>query len=193
MKKISLILIIFFFLVGQNIAEPSDTLSLWEAYQKATKEVDEDKTLTFEEKKKVKARLLDDYYWKNTFELEKEEQNSRKAFSEIYGLMSKKKYADAFLKVKYFSTEPQNFLSPYKSYMLEKIIMLEMETDVPVPKDKVKALELKIKKLELRILSLELSRGTEDERLMLINSIRDRDISAIQLRLLDLEERLNKP
>jgi len=116
-------------------------------------------------------------------------ENRRKEENEVWKLIGEKDYTAALQRVK-----SAKALGLWNFLLQPRIIALEMETDVPTPKDKVKALELKIKELELKILTLELNlREIKNDELLLIDSRKDRDMSRIEMRLLDLEERLNKP
>lgn len=188
MKTISLILIIFFLLVGQNIAEPFDTLSPWKAYQKAIKEVDENKTLTRDEKEKIKANLSHRFYYKETSKLMEEAENIRKEEEEIWKLIEKNNYTAAFQKV-----DEAKHIRGNGKFRLRQIMKLLIETDIPIPKDKIKALELKIKELELKIFRLEEGLEKTNNELELIDSLRKKDVSGIEIRLLNLEEVIDKP
>jgi len=181
-NKISLILIIFFFLIGQDIAEPSDTSNVWEAMKK----VDEDKTLNSEEKRKVKALLYYEHNYKWNSKLEEEAENRRKEEDEIWKLIGQNNYTAALQKV-----DKAKHIGAAAKFKLEQIIKLIEETDIPTPTNKAKALELKIKKMELKILSLEGDLEKSKDELQLIDSRRNRDVSGIEIRLLKLENRLD--
>lgn len=182
MNKISLILIIFFFLIGQDIAEPSDTSNVWEAMKK----VDEDKTLNSEEKRKVKALLYYEHNYKWNSKLEEEAENRRKEEDEIWKLIGQNNYTAALQKV-----DKAKHIGEKAKFKLEQIIKLIEETDIPTPTNKAKAVELKIKKMELKILSLEGDLEKSKDELQLIDSRRNRDVSGIEIRLLKLENRLD--
>lgn len=211
MKKISFILIIFFLLIGQNIAANGDSINFYKdkarrvlskikvdevfnkylpKYLLSAKDagevellIREDKTLTFKEKRKIEALLDLEWDRKRLHAKEIEVENKLKEENEIWGLIEKNNYTAALQKVK-----KAKYLSLLGKFRLKRIINLQKETNIPTSKDKIEALELKTKKLELQILSLEGNLEKIKDDLGLETLKTNRDVSSIQANSMNLEE-----